>query len=32
MGVSHLLHKLATHDGLSLEWCAVIGHSSPMAL
>ena len=23
---------LATHGGLSLEWCAVIGHISPMAL
>jgi hypothetical protein len=23
---------LATHGGLSLEWCAVIGHMSPMAL
>jgi hypothetical protein len=23
---------LATHGGLSLEWCAVIGHLSPMAL
>jgi hypothetical protein len=23
---------LATHGGLSLEWCAVIGHVSPMAL
>ena len=23
---------LATHGGLSLEWCAVIGNISPMAL
>jgi hypothetical protein len=23
---------LATHGGLSLEWCAVIGHISPLAL
>src|SRR5262249_19683181 len=23
---------LATHGGLSLEWCAVLGHISPMAL
>ncbi len=23
---------LATHGGLSLEWCAIIGHISPMAL
>ena len=24
--------RLATHGGLSLEWCAVIGHIAPMAL
>ena len=24
--------RVATHGGLSLEWCAVMGHLSPMAL